>query len=340
MVRERCYWVGLHDDVQRWVTQCERCAVAKMPHIKTRTPLGRITATRPLEVVCVDFTVLEPLSDGRENVLVITDVFTKFTVAVVTRNQRAETVAKALVHEWFQRYGVPQRIHSDNGRNFESAVVTALSKLYHIKRSHTTPYHPIGNAQCERFNRTLHDLLRTLEAKKKRRWADHLAEVVQAYNSTPHANTGYSPFYLMFGRDNRLPIDVLLGGEDSSVAEDGGCHSIIDGWVKRMNGHTHRWLTMRTNGRPYTINGLGSCPLQQETGYTYGTMVYVVATRSKTRGKRPPTVLFHVKAPMMYTWWNLLTARNCIIIVLSAMIILNCTYRLARVNTLADNNIT
>ena len=48
MVRERCYWIGLHDDVQRWVTQCERCAVAKMPHIKTRTPLGRITATRPL----------------------------------------------------------------------------------------------------------------------------------------------------------------------------------------------------------------------------------------------------------------------------------------------------
>ena len=161
LVRERCYWVGLHDDVQRWVIQCERCAVAKMPHIKTRTPLGRITATRPLEVVCVDFTILEPSSDGRENVLVITDVFTKFTVAVVTRNQRAETVAKALVHEWFQRYGVPQRIHSDN---FESAIVAALSKLYHIKRSHTTPYHPIGNAQCERFNRTLHDLLRTLEA--------------------------------------------------------------------------------------------------------------------------------------------------------------------------------
>ena len=142
LVRQRCYWVGLRADVRRWVKRCERCAVAKMPHLKTRTPLGRLTASRPLDVVCIDFTVLEPSSDGRENVLVMTDVF---AVAVATRNQRADTVAKALVNEWFTRYGVPQRLHSDNGRNCTSSVVVRLSTLYGIKRSHTTPYHPAGN---------------------------------------------------------------------------------------------------------------------------------------------------------------------------------------------------
>ena len=178
LVRERRYWVGLHVDVKRWVERCERCVVSKMPHVKTKTPLVRLSAKRPLEVLTIDFTVLEPSPDVRENVLVITDVFTKYTVAVATRNQRADTVARILVNEWFLVFGVP--IHSDLGRNFESAVIRSLCSLYDVKKSHTTPYHPAGNGQVERFNRTMHSLLRALPAEKKRKWADHLKEVVHS----------------------------------------------------------------------------------------------------------------------------------------------------------------
>ena len=86
-----------------------------MPQVKAKTPMGRLSATQPLEVLAIDLTVLELSSDGRENVLVITDVFTKYTVAVATRNQRADTVARILVNEWFLVFGVPLRIHSDLG---------------------------------------------------------------------------------------------------------------------------------------------------------------------------------------------------------------------------------
>ena len=196
-----------------------KCYVAKEGR-KVHSAMGSLTANKPLDVVATDFTLLDRASSGLENVLVMTDVFTKYTQAIPTCDQTANTVARVLVKEWFVRFGVPRRIHSDQGKNFDGKVVEALCRLYGITKSRTTPYHPEGNSQCERLNRTLHDRLRTLPPETK--WPELLPEIVYGYNCKPHSTTGYSPYYLLFGTDPILHVDHLLGRyvDDHPPAED------------------------------------------------------------------------------------------------------------------------
>ena len=155
----------------------------------------------------------------RDSVLVITDAYTKFTKAIPTRNQLAVTVAKILMNEWIFNYGTPSRIHTDQGRNFQAEIVTELCRLFGIKQSRTTPNHPQGNGQCERMNRSLINLLRTLNQNYKSRWTIHLPKLIHAYNVTPHASTGFTPFFMMFGREENLPVDSRFGNRGATEGD-------------------------------------------------------------------------------------------------------------------------
>ena len=233
LVRRRFYWTGLYREVTEFCKECYRCSCAKMPQPRVHVPMGHLLADKPNEVVAMDFTLLEKASDGRECVLVITDVFSKYTIAVPTRDQTAQTTAKVLVREWFTRYGVPERLHSDQGRNFESSLISELCKLYGIKKSRTTAYHPEGNGQCERFNRSLHDLLRTLTPQQKKKWPEHLPELLFVYNSTVHASTGFSPFFLMMGRHPKLPIDSLFE-QDRAQTDETSLTEYVESHAKKL----------------------------------------------------------------------------------------------------------
>ena len=183
---------------------------SKPPTPTVRPPQRHLMAFRPQEVLAVDFLKLDRGLRGYEDVLVLTDVFSKYSQAVPCRDQSSETVAKVVRDHWISHYGIPGRIHSDQGRCFESTLVLDLCRLYGIKKSRTTAYHPSGNGQCERFNKTLCGLLRSVDPKERRRWPEMIQHVVHMYNTTPHRITRVTPYFLMFGRTPILPIDHLL----------------------------------------------------------------------------------------------------------------------------------
>lgn len=209
LVRTRFYWPRMSLDVETKVSTCERC-VRRKAKAEKAFPLVNIETSRPLELVCMDYLSLEPDGKGTKNILVITDHFTKYAVAIPTADQKAKTVAKALWSNFFIHYGIPERLHSDQGRDFESAVIKDLCQLLGIKKTRTTPYHPRGNP-VERFNRTLLQMLGTLQEEDKTKWREFVQPLVHAYNCTKNDTTGFFPYQLMFGRQPSLPIDVAFG---------------------------------------------------------------------------------------------------------------------------------
>ena len=143
--------------------------------------------------------------------MVVGDYFSRWMEALPIPNQEASTVADKLVDEVFLRFSAPEQLHSDQGRQFESQLIQEMCKLLHISKTRTTPYHPQSDGLVERFNRILLAMLATCAKSNPLDWEKHVRKVCMAYNSSVQASTGYTPFYLMFGRQARLPADVIYG---------------------------------------------------------------------------------------------------------------------------------
>lgn len=219
LVQDRFYWPGMSKDVADRIQNCGRCLRRKTP-TNVRAPLVSVNTSQPLELVCMDYLTLEMSKGGFQHMLVITDHFTRFAMAIPTRNQTAKTTAEALWKHFILYYGFPKRLHSDQAANFTGKVIKQLCAIAGMEKSRTTPYHPMGNGMCERFNRTLLNMLGTLEESQKADWKSYVSAMVHAYNCTKHESTGYSPFLLMFGREPRLPIDLVLGIDTAEGDQD------------------------------------------------------------------------------------------------------------------------
>ncbi|KXJ06192.1 Retrovirus-related Pol polyprotein from transposon 412 [Exaiptasia diaphana] len=217
---QESFWrPGMSTAVTDYCKSCLVCAECKSGK-RPRAPLTTMTSTSPMQRIHVDIVGPIPRSrKGNSYILTVQCSFTKWAEAYPLRNQTAKTCANKIVNEWIARYGVPDSLHSDQGRNFESNLFKEICDILDIKKTRTTAYHPAGNGQVENFNKTVKGLLQAkIDEDVTNTWDEHIGACMMAYRSSIHQSTGYTPFHLMFGREMRLPLDVMMGPPD--VGED------------------------------------------------------------------------------------------------------------------------
>ena len=213
LMQEQFWWPGMAHDLRNHIRKCSRCK--KFEAIPPMAPLRPLMCSGPGELLHVDFTSIEetvPLCEEPviRNVMVMQDHFSKYVVAYVVKDQMAHTTAETLRNGYFGLFGAPAYLVSDQGKAFTGHLISNLCELYGVQKLRTSPYHAQTNGQVERMNQTIIRMIGKLEQDKKARWSEHLPEMLAAYNGTHSAATGYSPYFLLFGRKSRMPVDCLF----------------------------------------------------------------------------------------------------------------------------------
>jgi cleavage and polyadenylation specificity factor subunit 1 len=155
LVAQRFVWPGMQKNSRIWARACQPCQRSKVSR-HTMTPLGNFTPPAA-HFLHVHIDPVGPLltSAGYIYCLTAVDCFTRWPEVTPILGITADTVARALLTGWISRFGCPQTITTDQGRQFESQLFRSLANMCDIQLSQMTAHHPAANGLVEQFHRTL-----------------------------------------------------------------------------------------------------------------------------------------------------------------------------------------
>lgn len=254
------YWPGMHQDVVKFVSACPVCLSFKAQNHTTLGQMGRPKqCSRPFQMISIDF--VGPLPTTRKQnsfMLVITCCFSKFCHIFPLRRATSDAVVKILEESIFLVHGIPQTIFLDNGSQFISSTTDALFKKYKIPNVYFTPRYTPQINTVERYNKTIVTSLSTFVENDHRTWDTFVPKVQFAINNSVNESTGYTPSFLVYGRelvlcgshyvDNDIGDEVLFLPRDI-YAENLGCLSSVFNDVQASLWHAHEKNTAHYNLR-------------------------------------------------------------------------------------------
>jgi hypothetical protein len=232
------WWPSIINDVRNFVRSCAACQLRKSPRHGLHEELHPLPVTAVFDRLGLD--ILGPLNEtkaGNKYIVVFGDYLTKWMEAFAVPDVTTERIAALFIEHIVSRYGTPRELLTDRGSQFTSQLFEKVTSILGVKKTFTTAYHPQTDGLVERFNATLVDLLTHFAGPNFDEWDLYLPLALAAYRRSPHASTGETPHFLMFGRDPVEPYHVaqqLPHNGDISVPE----------WLM---GITRAWEAALTN---------------------------------------------------------------------------------------------
>lgn len=195
------YWPNMATQVRTFISKCDTCKETKAPNVILRPPMGQqILVGAPWQRLYVDLLGPYPRSkSGNVSLLIVLDQFSKFVLLKPLRNPTSTATIQYLESEVFHVFGVPESVLTDNGKQFISNDLESFLKKNGVKHITTAIYSPQVNAS-ERVNRSILAAIRAYIADDHRDWDVHISSVACALRNSVHESIGYSPHFLVFGR--------------------------------------------------------------------------------------------------------------------------------------------
>jgi len=207
LIKGKFFWPSMATDISTWTKQCINCQKSKVIR-HNKTALGRyeITENR-FEHINID--IIGPLPPSNENKYIITiiDRFTRWPEAIPVKNMTAETVANAIIEQWIARFGVPTKITTDQGRQFESHLFAQLNNRLGIRHLRTTAFHPQANGIIERFHRVLKT---SIKCKNNKNWSKELPLILLGLRSVFKEDIQATTAEMVYGKTLRLPAEFFI----------------------------------------------------------------------------------------------------------------------------------
>lgn len=233
LITDRFAWPGMNRDIGNYVRSCDSCQRAKVHrHTKGLPETIPIPKGRFLHIH-VDIVGPLPICRGFRYLLTTIDRFSRWPEAFPMANMEAGTVAETLINGHFSRFGIPEVITTDQGRQFESRLFSHLLKVLGSSRIRSSPYHPEGNGMVERFHRTLKTAIKAQDDPEN--WLEYLPLVLLSLRTCVKQDSHVSPAEMLYGEPLRLPADLVLTPWDGIVP----CgEAFVDTLRKRMRSIT------------------------------------------------------------------------------------------------------